>query len=180
MNCNVPGSDPRKWNPADGGWIMHVVSTVSEWVVAICFCLYILSFAQEFREITFTHPQVGHLIFNFFQLLNLFRVKCCPSSQMQQVAYTIVMVLEISFVVFYKQLKYCQVQYNQGYLDIARSEACTSARLLQTVNMTHYNPITPGLFYIGTKTVVRLPALKFRKTRNCPRILRNVFEISLK
>uniref|UniRef100_A0A1B6LP37 CWH43-like N-terminal domain-containing protein n=2 Tax=Graphocephala atropunctata TaxID=36148 RepID=A0A1B6LP37_9HEMI len=52
------GSNPRKWHPEDGGWVLHVVSTASEWVVAICFCLYILSFSSEFREITFTHPQI--------------------------------------------------------------------------------------------------------------------------
>ncbi|XP_054271761.1 DNA damage-regulated autophagy modulator protein 2 [Macrosteles quadrilineatus] len=52
------GSNPRKWHPEDGGWVLHVISTASEWVVAICFCLYILSFTSEFREITFTHPQI--------------------------------------------------------------------------------------------------------------------------
>uniref|UniRef100_A0A1B6FDX0 CWH43-like N-terminal domain-containing protein n=1 Tax=Cuerna arida TaxID=1464854 RepID=A0A1B6FDX0_9HEMI len=52
------GSNPRKWHPEDGGWVLHVVSTASEWVVAICFCIYILSFSSEFREITFTHPQI--------------------------------------------------------------------------------------------------------------------------
>ncbi|XP_046670237.1 DNA damage-regulated autophagy modulator protein 2 [Homalodisca vitripennis] len=52
------GSNPRKWHPEDGGWVLHVISTASEWIVAICFCLYILSFSSEFREITFTHPQI--------------------------------------------------------------------------------------------------------------------------
>ncbi|XP_067000461.2 DNA damage-regulated autophagy modulator protein 2 [Anabrus simplex] len=46
------GTNPRKWYPEDGGWELHVVSTASEWVVAIAFCIYILSFSQEFRSIS--------------------------------------------------------------------------------------------------------------------------------
>ena len=55
----VTGKNPRKWYPPDGGWVLHVISTASEWVVAICFCFYILSFTPEFREVTFDHPKVG-------------------------------------------------------------------------------------------------------------------------
>ncbi|KAL1131365.1 hypothetical protein AAG570_010982, partial [Ranatra chinensis] len=54
------GDNPRKWYPSDGGWELHVISTASEWVVAICFCFYILTFYSEFSEITFTHPQVKY------------------------------------------------------------------------------------------------------------------------
>lgn len=46
------GSNPRKWYPNDGGWQLHVISTASEWVVAVAFCIYILSFAREFRNIS--------------------------------------------------------------------------------------------------------------------------------
>lgn len=52
------GKNPRKWYPPDGGWVLHVISTASEWVVAICFCFYILSFTSEFREVTFDHPKI--------------------------------------------------------------------------------------------------------------------------
>jgi len=52
------GKDPRKWYPEDGGWEMHVASTVSEWIVATSFCVYILSFVQEFRAINIEEPQV--------------------------------------------------------------------------------------------------------------------------
>ncbi|GFG32451.1 hypothetical protein Cfor_04301, partial [Coptotermes formosanus] len=51
------GKDPRKWYPEDGGWEMHVASTVSEWIVATSFCVYILSFVQEFRAISIEEPQ---------------------------------------------------------------------------------------------------------------------------
>lgn len=55
------GHNPRKWYPNDGGWELHVASTISEWIVAVCFCLYILTFYSEFSEISFSHPQVRKL-----------------------------------------------------------------------------------------------------------------------
>ena len=53
------GDDPRKWYPNNGGWELHVASTISEWIIAICFCIYILTFYSEFSEISFSHPQVN-------------------------------------------------------------------------------------------------------------------------
>uniref|UniRef100_A0A6M2DEG9 Putative dna damage-regulated autophagy modulator protein 2 n=1 Tax=Xenopsylla cheopis TaxID=163159 RepID=A0A6M2DEG9_XENCH len=50
------GHNPRKWYPSDGGWMFHVSSTASEWIVAISFCFYILSFANEFHNISINHP----------------------------------------------------------------------------------------------------------------------------
>lgn len=52
------GQNPRKWYPEDGGWELHVASTISEWIVAICFCIYILTFYSEFSEISFSHPKI--------------------------------------------------------------------------------------------------------------------------
>ncbi|XP_022202096.2 DNA damage-regulated autophagy modulator protein 2 [Nilaparvata lugens] len=52
------GHDPRKWYPTDGGWVLHVISTTSEWIIALCFCSFILSFSNEFRDITIHHPQI--------------------------------------------------------------------------------------------------------------------------
>ncbi|GLG96224.1 DNA damage-regulated autophagy modulator protein 2 [Gryllus bimaculatus] len=46
------GANPRKWYPVDGGWELHVISTVSEWIVAIAFCIFILSFSQEFQSLS--------------------------------------------------------------------------------------------------------------------------------
>ena len=59
---SLAGKDPRKWYPEDGGWEMHVASTVSEWIVATSFCVYILSFVQEFRVINIEEPQVWNFI----------------------------------------------------------------------------------------------------------------------
>ncbi|XP_071449864.1 DNA damage-regulated autophagy modulator protein 2 [Hetaerina americana] len=53
------GSNPRKWYPEDGGWSLHVVSTASEWVVAIAFCIYILTFVPEFRRVSIEEPRVS-------------------------------------------------------------------------------------------------------------------------
>ena len=62
LQFSLAGKDPRKWYPEDGGWEMHVASTVSEWIVATSFCVYILSFVQEFRAINIEEPQVCHFI----------------------------------------------------------------------------------------------------------------------
>lgn len=53
------GTDPRHWYPSDGGWRYHVVSSVSEWIVATIFCFYILTFTDEFKYIKFDHPEVS-------------------------------------------------------------------------------------------------------------------------
>lgn len=52
------GKDPRHWYPSDGGWMFHVISSVSEWLVATAFSFYILSFTPEFREIHMDHPRL--------------------------------------------------------------------------------------------------------------------------
>ncbi|XP_068159985.1 DNA damage-regulated autophagy modulator protein 1 [Drosophila tropicalis] len=53
------GENPRKWYPSDGGWYFHVVSSISEWVMATIFSFYILSFTHEFRDISFDHPPIS-------------------------------------------------------------------------------------------------------------------------
>lgn len=52
------GEDPRKWYPSDGGWEYHVASSISEWIVSIIFCFYILSFSDEFKLLSFDHPVI--------------------------------------------------------------------------------------------------------------------------
>lgn len=52
------GTNPRKWYPSDGGWRFHVVSSVSEWIIATIFCFFILTFTDEFRDVDLDHPQV--------------------------------------------------------------------------------------------------------------------------
>lgn len=47
----LPGTDKLHWKPDEQGFVAHVVSTVGEWVTAITFLLYFLSFAQEFRKL---------------------------------------------------------------------------------------------------------------------------------
>ncbi|XP_066583529.1 DNA damage-regulated autophagy modulator protein 2-like isoform X2 [Prorops nasuta] len=52
------GVNPRKWYKEDGGWGLHVISTVTEWICAIAFCLYILTFTDDFKDIRLLHPKV--------------------------------------------------------------------------------------------------------------------------
>lgn len=45
--------------PSDGGWYYHVISTISEWIMATIFSIFILSFSPEFRDISLDHPQIS-------------------------------------------------------------------------------------------------------------------------
>ncbi len=55
----LPGKDKTKWNPEDGGWNLHLVSTVSEWVVALALNAFLLTFVPEFKKVTLDSPKVG-------------------------------------------------------------------------------------------------------------------------
>ena len=52
------GDDPTKWGPGDGGWSFHIVSTVSEWLMALSLDLAILSLVPEFRQLEFEDPRI--------------------------------------------------------------------------------------------------------------------------
>ncbi|XP_011636718.1 uncharacterized protein LOC105426957, partial [Pogonomyrmex barbatus] len=52
------GTNPRKWYKEDGGWELHVASTITEWLCAIAFCAYILTFTDEFRDVRISPPKV--------------------------------------------------------------------------------------------------------------------------
>ncbi|XP_017095107.1 DNA damage-regulated autophagy modulator protein 1 [Drosophila bipectinata] len=52
------GQNPRKWYPSDGGWYFHVISSISEWIMATIFSFFILSFTDEFRDVSLSHPQI--------------------------------------------------------------------------------------------------------------------------
>jgi len=45
--------------PSDGGWYFHVVSSISEWIIATIFSFFILSFTQEFRDVSLSHPPIA-------------------------------------------------------------------------------------------------------------------------
>lgn len=56
--CDWTGNDYKKWLPTDGGWGWHVASAISEWVLAIVYCCFLLTFVPEFRLINFEDPVV--------------------------------------------------------------------------------------------------------------------------
>lgn len=47
----LPGTDKLHWKPNEPGFDAHLVSTIGEWVTAITFLFYFLSFAQDFRKL---------------------------------------------------------------------------------------------------------------------------------
>ncbi|XP_057324611.1 DNA damage-regulated autophagy modulator protein 2 [Microplitis mediator] len=54
------GNNPRIWSKDDGGWEMHLLSTITEWLCAIAICIFILSFTNEFREIELRYPKINY------------------------------------------------------------------------------------------------------------------------
>ncbi|XP_064481051.1 DNA damage-regulated autophagy modulator protein 2-like isoform X2 [Ornithodoros turicata] len=52
------GRDKTKWGPDDGGYRLHLASTVSEWLLAFTVNLYILTFVRELHHIYLESPKV--------------------------------------------------------------------------------------------------------------------------
>lgn len=51
------GTDTTNWKPSDGGYIYHVISSVSEWISAMSINFFILSFAHEFKFMSISSPK---------------------------------------------------------------------------------------------------------------------------
>lgn len=52
------GKDPTNWNPGDGGFVTHVISSVAEWIAALSLDFFILSFTKEFQTFTMQTPRI--------------------------------------------------------------------------------------------------------------------------
>ena len=52
------GHTMQFWQPEDGGWDLHVVSTVFEWILGINIILYLVSFYNEFHQSHLCPPRV--------------------------------------------------------------------------------------------------------------------------
>ncbi|XP_048513591.1 DNA damage-regulated autophagy modulator protein 2-like [Athalia rosae] len=57
--CEFRGNNYKKWMPKDGGWGWHMTSAIAEWMLAIVYCVFLLTFVPEFRLINFEAPQVA-------------------------------------------------------------------------------------------------------------------------
>jgi len=58
MHYHTHDDDPSKWTPGDTGWKWHVLSTGSEWVMALALDLTILSLVPEFTRIGLQSPRI--------------------------------------------------------------------------------------------------------------------------
>lgn len=47
------GDDQLKWTENDAGYDLHLVSTISEWILTVDIILYILTFSCEFKKFEF-------------------------------------------------------------------------------------------------------------------------------
>ena len=47
-----PAHTILQWDKNDGGYNLHVFSNVSEWIGASCFLLFMVSYFNEFQEIS--------------------------------------------------------------------------------------------------------------------------------
>ncbi|KAH9421119.1 DNA damage-regulated autophagy modulator protein 2-like [Dermatophagoides pteronyssinus] len=55
---NFHGKDPTNWQPENGGYHTHVISTISEWIAAMALDFFILTYTREFQTFTVSTPRV--------------------------------------------------------------------------------------------------------------------------
>lgn len=56
------GTNPQKWHKKDGGFELHLISSVTEWICAGAFVLYIFTFTGEFKDIKISHPKAVYMV----------------------------------------------------------------------------------------------------------------------
>lgn len=52
------GSNPRKWRKDQGGYYLHLIASLSEWITAICLDIFIGSFTFDMKRLVMTSPSV--------------------------------------------------------------------------------------------------------------------------
>ncbi|RWS29582.1 transmembrane protein-like protein [Leptotrombidium deliense] len=57
-----PGRDPTKWQPDDGGYHLHVASSICEWISAMSLDFFILTFVREMHRISISSPRIVILV----------------------------------------------------------------------------------------------------------------------
>ncbi|GJQ74890.1 hypothetical protein Trydic_g21726 [Trypoxylus dichotomus] len=55
------GDDMTKWSSQHGGYKVHVLSAITEWIMVILTMAYILTFSYEFRRITIYEPEIEYM-----------------------------------------------------------------------------------------------------------------------
>jgi hypothetical protein len=50
------GQSVVKWEPTDGGFTEHVISTSSEWILGVLLMFILISFVPDFKEIQMHQP----------------------------------------------------------------------------------------------------------------------------
>jgi len=50
------GDLPQKWTKSDGGYGMHIASTVTEWICTMCVIIFLVTYWYEFRTFSIQEP----------------------------------------------------------------------------------------------------------------------------
>ncbi|XP_067142296.1 DNA damage-regulated autophagy modulator protein 1-like [Centruroides vittatus] len=50
--------DIPKWAPGEGGFEIHIVSSLSEWAVTVLFAIYFITFVKDFKNVIVTCPKL--------------------------------------------------------------------------------------------------------------------------
>ncbi len=53
------GEDKLQSQPNDDRYVLHVISVVSEWLTALCYVIFLLTFVEEFRKFEFDVTKLG-------------------------------------------------------------------------------------------------------------------------
>jgi hypothetical protein len=52
------GPDRSRWRPEDGGYYMHMIAAINEWITAFCLNFFLLSYTREMLKISVSSPKI--------------------------------------------------------------------------------------------------------------------------
>lgn len=52
----ILGTDMTKWKKADGGYSLHLVSTITEWILGVATMTYVFTFTFDFQHFKLIEP----------------------------------------------------------------------------------------------------------------------------
>ena len=61
-HVDFDGLDRTHWSPTDGGYNLHVISAVAEWISMLCISFFILTFVREMQLISLSCPRVTFFV----------------------------------------------------------------------------------------------------------------------
>lgn len=58
------GPDRSRWRPEDGGYFLHMIAAINEWITAFCLNFFLLSYTGEMLKISVSSPKIFIVVDN--------------------------------------------------------------------------------------------------------------------